>query len=202
MVGNRFSFSVQEKWSEIDFQDGVYGGHLGFSVLALQKKKIREKSRECHNHELQSFRDTKRKRKQTKPNKRKWNKCTKSAKISSLFMSPRYFLSSFESVGLSVKRKYFKLNFYHGCHGDHLGLSIGRILAIFGLQVAVILPAKLRVSWPFLSGEEEQNRFSGWRPWQPSSISDLNHFSYIYKLPQYFLSSFESVGLSVQRSAK
>ena len=40
---------------------------------------------ECHNHEPQPFPDTKRKRKQTKPNKRKSNKRTKSTKISSLF---------------------------------------------------------------------------------------------------------------------
>ena len=50
-----------------------------------QKKKVREKSREYHNHKPQSFPDTKRKRKLTKPNKRKSNKRTKSTKISSLF---------------------------------------------------------------------------------------------------------------------
>ena len=44
--------------------------------------KIREKSRECHNHKPQPFSDTK--GKQTKPNKRKSNKHTKSTKISSL----------------------------------------------------------------------------------------------------------------------
>ena len=49
------------------------------------KKKVREKSWECHNHKPQPFPDTKRKRKQTKPNKRKSNKRTKSTKISSLF---------------------------------------------------------------------------------------------------------------------
>ena len=45
-------------------------------------KRVREKSREYHNHKSQPFPDTKRKRKQTKPNKRKSNKRTK---ISSLF---------------------------------------------------------------------------------------------------------------------
>ena len=48
------------------------------------KKKIREKSRECHNHKSQPFQDTKKKRKQTKPNKHKSKKRTKSTKISSL----------------------------------------------------------------------------------------------------------------------
>ena len=50
------------------------------------KKKVREKSRECHNHKPQPFPDTmRRRRKQTKPNKHKLNKHTKSTKISSLF---------------------------------------------------------------------------------------------------------------------
>ena len=50
-----------------------------------EKKKVREKSRECHNHKLQLFPDPKRKRKPTNPNKHKPNKRTKSTKISSLF---------------------------------------------------------------------------------------------------------------------
>ena len=49
------------------------------------RKKVREKSRECHNHKPHPIPDTKRKRKQTKPNKCKSNKHTKSTKISSLF---------------------------------------------------------------------------------------------------------------------
>ena len=48
-----------------------------------KKKKIREKSRECHNHKSQPFLDTKRKKKQTKPNKRKSNKRTKRLALSS-----------------------------------------------------------------------------------------------------------------------
>ena len=46
-------------------------------------KKVREKSRECHNHKPQPFPDTKRKRKPTNLNKHKPNKRTKSTKISS-----------------------------------------------------------------------------------------------------------------------
>ena len=60
-----------------------------FSSRIIQQqtaeRKVREKSRECHNHKPQPFPDTKRKRKRTKPNKRKSNKRTKSTKISSLF---------------------------------------------------------------------------------------------------------------------
>ena len=49
------------------------------------EKKVREKSRECHNHKPQPFPDPKRKRKPTNLNKHKPNKRTKSTKISSLF---------------------------------------------------------------------------------------------------------------------
>ena len=55
------------------------------SVEKHTKKKVREKSRECHNHKPQPFQDTKRKRKQTNPNKHKSNKRTKNTKIGSLF---------------------------------------------------------------------------------------------------------------------
>ena len=42
--------------------------------LLQGEEKVREKSRECHNHKLQPFQDTKRKRKRTNPNKHKSNK--------------------------------------------------------------------------------------------------------------------------------
>ena len=48
-------------------------------------KKVRVKSRECHNHKPQPFLDPERKRKPTNLNKHKPNKRTKSTKISSLF---------------------------------------------------------------------------------------------------------------------
>ena len=48
-------------------------------------RKVREKSRECHNHKPQPFPDIKRKRKPTNPNKHISIKRTKSIKISSLF---------------------------------------------------------------------------------------------------------------------
>ena len=59
---------------------------INFSLKNLPiKKKVREKSRECHNHKPQPFSDPKRKRKPTNLNKHKPNKRTKSTKISSLF---------------------------------------------------------------------------------------------------------------------
>ena len=51
----------------------THSGHL-FSELHILKKKVREKSRVCHNHKTPPTPDTKRKGKQTKPNKRQSNK--------------------------------------------------------------------------------------------------------------------------------
>ena len=61
---------------------------LEIKHLPLYKKKVREKSRECHNYKRQPFPDPKRKRKPTNLNKHKPNKCMKSTKISSLFPKP------------------------------------------------------------------------------------------------------------------
>ena len=36
------------------------------------------------------------------------------------------------------------------------------------LQVTPMLPTKFRINWPFVFGEEGQNRFSIWPPWCPS----------------------------------
>ena len=48
-----------------------------------------------------------------------------------------------------------------------IGISISTILAIFGQQVTLMLPAKFGVNWPFGSGDEVKNRFSRWPPWRP-----------------------------------
>ena len=57
----------------------------GIECQLYIQKRVREKSRECHNHKPQPFPDPKRKRKPTNPNKHKSNHRTKSTKISSLF---------------------------------------------------------------------------------------------------------------------
>ena len=64
-----------------------------------------------------------------------------------------------ESIGLSIQEKKRKIDFQDGGHGGHLGFLIGMILAIFDLQVTLMLPSKFRVKWPFSSGEEAKNRF-------------------------------------------
>ena len=42
-----------------------------------------------------------------------------------------------------------KIDFQDGRDGGHLGFMIGTILAIFDLQVTMMLPTKFRVNWPF-----------------------------------------------------
>ena len=59
--------------------------HKATKSKTTESKKVRENSRECHNHKPQPFPDPKRKRKPTNLNKHKPNKRTKSTKISSLF---------------------------------------------------------------------------------------------------------------------
>ena len=71
-----------------------------------------------------------------------------------------------------------KIDFQDGGPGGHLGFLIGTILAIFELQVTLMVPSKFGVNWPLGSGEEAKNRFSRWQPWRPSWISDRNDFSY------------------------
>ena len=56
-----------------------------------------------------------------------------------------FFLASLESTGLSVQEKKRKIDFQDG---GHLGFPIRIILAIFDLQVTLMLPTKYRVNWP------------------------------------------------------
>ena len=90
--------------------------------------------------------------------------------------SPRCFLASLQSIGLSVQEKKQKIDFQDGCYGGHLGFPIGTVLSIFDLQVTPMLPSKFGVNLPFGSAEEAKNRFSRWRPW----LSDRNDFSYFW----------------------
>ena len=54
------------------------------------------------------------------------------------------------------------------------------ILAIFDLQDTLILSIKVKVNWPFSSGEA-QNRFTSWQSWQPSWIP-ISTISVIFDL--------------------
>ena len=79
------NFEIENKWQPwvCSFRYRVFTGIGQIMVLGLLKK-VREKSRECHNHKPQPFKDPKRNRKPTNLNKHKPNKRTKSTKISSL----------------------------------------------------------------------------------------------------------------------
>ena len=63
--------------------------------------------------------------------------------------------------------------------GCHLGFPMGKVLAIFDLQIIPMLSTKFQVNWPFGSGEEAKNIFSSWWPLWPSWISDRKDFSYV-----------------------
>ena len=52
------------------------------------------------------------------------------------------------------------MDFQNGCQGGHLGFPISMVLAIFDVQVTLMLPTKFGVNWPFGSGEEVKNSFS------------------------------------------
>ena len=71
-----------------------------------------------------------------------------------------------------IQEKRQTIDFQDGGRGSHLGFPIERILAIFDLQVTLLLPTKFQVNWPLGSGEEEKNRFSRWWPRQPSWMSN------------------------------
>ena len=78
----------------VNDQHRYWDKHLPYVMMAYrssehEKKKVREKSRECHNHKPQPFPDIKRKGKPINPNKHKSIKRTKSTKISSLFPKAR-----------------------------------------------------------------------------------------------------------------
>ena len=68
---------------------------------------------------------------------------------------PRYFLPSFESIGLLVKEKKFKIDFKDSGYGGQFGLSVATILVIFDLrrhnisyQVSSFMAGQGRVTWP------------------------------------------------------
>ena len=85
--------------------------------------------------------------------------------------SPRCFLPSFKSIGLSVQEKKRKIRFQDGCHSVHFGFPTGTLEAMFDLQVTPML-------LPSLGSGEAKNRFSRWRPWRPFRFSHRKNFSY------------------------
>ena len=60
-----------------------------------------------------------------------------------IYKSPRCFLASLESTGFLFQEKKRKIDF-----SSWQPSWIGRILAIFDLQVTPMLPTKYQVNWP------------------------------------------------------
>ena len=70
-----------------------------------------------------------------------------------------------------------KIGFQNCGYGGHFGFPIGMILAIFHLHVNLLLYYKFQLNSPCGLQEDAQNRFSIWRLWRPSWISDGHDFS-------------------------
>ena len=121
---------------------------------AFYQKKVREKTRECHNNKPQPFLDPKRKRKPTNPNKHKSNKRTKNTKISSLFPKRG-----------NRNTKWTKKHKNKMTHGKTYNKSPRRInhkatksktnTGTTALERSV----EFRVNLPFVLGEDAKNRF-------------------------------------------
>ena len=122
------------------------------------------------------------------------NQLVESLAVIFIYKSPRCVVPSFNSIGPSVQEKSWKIDFQDNRHGGHLGLPIGMILAVFELQVTLMLPTKFQVSWPNGSGEEAKIacRHLGF------PIGTFLAF-FIYRSPRCFLPSFKSIGSSVQK---
>ena len=105
-----------------------------------------------------------------------------------IFKSPRCFLPSFKSIGLSVQEKKQKIGFQDGGHGSYPVFLIGMILAIFDLQVTGTLPTKFQVNWLFGSGEEVKNRFQdgGHLGFPIGTILAIFHLQLTLMLPTKF----------------
>ena len=50
-------------------------------------------------------------------------------------------------------------DYQYSGHGGHLGFTVGRFSAISDLRVTLKLQMKFYVNWPFVKGEENQNRY-------------------------------------------
>ena len=67
--------------------------------------------------------------------------------------------------------------FQDGHHGSHLWYGNRRIVAILNLYNAPIPPIKFPLNLTYGLGGDVVWRISRWPPWQPSWISEQNHFS-------------------------
>ena len=110
-----------------------------------------------------------------------------------IYKSPWCFPPSFKSISLSVQEKKWKIGFQDGCNGGHLGFPIRMILAIFNLQVSLMIPTKFRVHWAFDSGEEVKKGFQDGHHGGHLGFQ-IRMILAIFNL-QVSLPSFKSIGL-------
>ena len=106
-----------------------------------------------------------------------WDFLSQRFELFLIYKSPRCFLPSFESTGLSVQKKKGKNDFQDGCH---LGFPIGTILAIFistSHPDAACQFSNQLALW-FRKKAKKKKRVSRWPTWRPSWISDPNNLSY------------------------
>ena len=113
-----------------------------------------------------------------------WNNFSYCFYLQVTLMLPTMFLVNCP-FGLGKKKR--KMDFQDGSHGCHLGYPIGMILAILNLQVPLMLPTKIKVNWQKIDVQDVA-----------TSIGMILAIFFICKSPRCFLSSFKSVGLSVQ----
>ena len=56
-------------------------------------------------------------------------------------------------MGISIQEEKFKIDFQDDNCGGHLVFQIEAILAIFDLQVTLMILTMFQVNWPFSSGD-------------------------------------------------
>ena len=111
-----------------------------------------------------------------------------------IYKTPRCFLPSFEAIGLLVQKKKRKIDFQDDRHS---WISDRNDFIYFSSISHPNVSYQVSSHLAFRFRKSAKNRFSRWRLFLDFRSERFNLFL-IYKSPECFLSSFESVGLSVQ----
>ena len=95
-------------------------------------------------------------------------------------------------MGLLVQEKTRKIAFQAGVHDGNLGYPIGKTLAIFNLQVTVMLSIKFQVNWLLVKEGKRKRNFQDGGHGDHIGFSIGTILTLIYKSPKCFLPSFKS----------
>ena len=108
------------------------------------------------------------------------NFCTCSFYNIALFERSSCCYSVFQLNRPTVWVENSKIDFQDGSYCSHFGFPIGMILAIFHLHILsnLLLRCKFQLNSPCGLREAVQNRFSRWRLWWPSWISNHDFSSF------------------------